>query len=30
MAKRKDVLDELNVDETPTVEEMIFLENRRK
>lgn len=30
MAKREYVLDELNFDETPTVEEMIFFENRRK
>ena len=30
MAKKKYVLDELNIDETPTVEEMIFYENRRK
>lgn len=30
MAKREYVLDELNIEEVPTVEEMIFLENRRK
>lgn len=30
MAKREYVLDELNYDESPTVEEMIFFENRRK